>query len=278
MIRPLPKNSRFPHKPQYGNRQIMNNFHKQPPLLTILTALAAERKILANPPAADITIRQCGMGCESAYRQVSELSAGTMLGNIGVSGGMAPGLAPGTIILVDGIYNQCFRLSCLKKSYHLNVALMDMLEAVLREQGIGYRRGMVLCVDEPLLTPADKAKAHDRTGALAVDMESAGVAEAALRKGLPFFCLRVICDPAKRGVERELLQGVDDRGNSRPFHLMAAVCRQPRLFFGLLRMAGDFSQAAAGMRRAWDVIRQPLLDFSSAESAARSPDGNGQGL
>ena len=155
---------------------------------------------------------------------------------------------------------------------------MDMLEAVLKEQGIGYRRGMVLCVDEPLLTPADKARAHGRTGALAVDMESAAVAEVALQKGTPFFCLRVICDPAERGVERELLQGVDYRGNSRPFHLMAAVCRRPRLVGGLLRMAGDFSQAAAGMRRAWDVIRQPLLDFSSAESSARSPDSHGQSL
>ena len=256
----------------------MNNFHKQPPPLTILTALAAERKILANPPVADITIHQCGMGCESAYKQAPRLPAGTILGNIGVSGGMAPGLGPGTIILVDGICNQCFRPACLKASYQPDVALVDMLEAVLREQGIDYRRGTVLCVDEPLLTPADKAKAHDRTGALAVDMESAGVAEAALRMGLTFFCLRVVCDPAQRGVARELLQGVDDRGNSRPFHLLATVCGHPRLFSGVLRMAGDFSRAATGMRRAWHVIRQPLLDCSTAESATRSPDGHGQGL
>ncbi len=254
----------------------MNKFHYQPPRLTIVTALAAERKILAGLSAPDISLLQSGMGCESAYRQASGLPAGTMLGNIGVSGGMAPGLAPGTIILVDGIYNQCVRPACLKTSYQPDVALVDMVESVLKEQGIGYRRGMVLCVDEPLLTPADKARAHDRTGALAVDMESAGVAEAALRTGSPFFCLRVVCDPAERGLEQALLAGVDHRGNSRLLPLLAAVCRRPSLVSGLVRMAGDFSQAAAGMRRAWKAIRQPLLDFS--QSAARSPDGHGQGL
>ena len=254
----------------------MNNFYDQPPLLTIVTALAAERKILAGLSAPDISILQSGMGCESAYRKASGLPAGTILGNIGVSGGTDPRLAPGTIILVDGIYNQCVRPACQKTSYQPDVALVDMLEAALRGQGIGYRRGAVLCVDEPLLTPADKTRTHDRTGALAVDMESAGVAEAAQRKGLPFFCLRVVCDPAGRGLERALLAGVDQRGNSRLLPLVVAVCRRPRLFFSLLRMAGDFSQAAASMRRTWKVIQPVLHDL--ARSAARSPDGHGQGL
>ncbi len=253
----------------------MNNFCQQP-LLTILTALAAERKILASRPAGDISIVQCGMGCESAYKKASGLVGQTILGSIGVSGAMALGLAPGTVILADNICTQCLQPAYLQRSYRLNVALVDMLEAVLNEQGIGYRRGMVLCVDEPLLTPVDKAKAHGRTGALAVDMESAAVAEAALQKGTPFFCLRVICDPAWRGLEQALLAGIDNRGNSRPFHLVAAVCRRPRLVGSLVRMAGDFSRAAAGMARAWEVIRQPLLDF--VESAARSSDGHGQGL
>ena len=254
----------------------MNNFSHHQPGAAIMTALAAERKILATHSLSDISIYQCGMGCESAYGKASGLPAGTMVGSIGVSGGLAPDLAPGSVIVADTVYTQCRQSVCPQDLYYPDAQLTALLEMALRGQGIDYRRGPVLCVDRPMLTPAAKARAHYRTGALAVDMESAGVAEAARRKGLPFFCLRVICDPAWRGVAPELMKGVDDRGNSRPFHLAAAVGRRPRLFFSLLRMAGDFYQAAASMRRTWKVIQPALHDL--ARSAARSPDSYGQGL
>ena len=276
----------------------MNNFRTRFSGVTIVAALAAERKILAarekrlqkevagrkalsGPSSAEATFLQSGMGCAAARETALRAAAGTIIGNIGVSGALAPDVMPGTVILADAVYARGHRPAFMQAVYRPNAQLVKMLESVLMEQGIGYRRGRILCVDEPLLTRADKAKAHDHSGALAVDMESAGVAEAALQMGLPFFCLRVICDPAQRGFEEELLCGVDDRGNSRPLSLIAAVCRRPRLVGGLLRMAGDFSQAAAGMRRTWDAIRQPLFDFVSAGyfagSAARPQHSNDQG-
>ncbi len=273
----------------------MNNFCTQFSGVTIVTALAAERKILAaresrftrqlegrktilNRPLKEITILQSGMGCTAAGKTALRGVDGIILGNIGLSGGLAPGLLPGTVILADSIYTRCHRSAFTQAIYQPDTRLVEMLESVLKEQGIEYRRGRILCVDDPLLTPTDKAQAHDCTGALAVDMESAGVADAALRAGQLFFCLRVVCDPAKRGLERELFQGVDARGNSRLLYLIAAVCRRPALLGGLLRMAGDFSQAAAGMRRTWDAIRQPLVDLALVESAARPKNGHGQCL
>ena len=48
----------------------------------------------------------------------------------------------------------------------------------------------------PVETVAAKAKLADETGALAVDMETAAVAEACGRAGVPMLAVRVISDPA----------------------------------------------------------------------------------
>ena len=55
--------------------------------------------------------------------------------------------------------------------------------------------GTFVTVDGPLQDPERKAEIGSRWGAIAVDMETAGVAEAAEAAGVPWFSLRVILDP-----------------------------------------------------------------------------------
>lgn len=242
----------------------MNNFHKKHCRLIILTVIGAERKILVGKAMkAEGTTRiiQCGMGCRGVFDVGLGLSEGTIIGSIGLSGGLAPGLPPGTIVLVESIHNHCRQPDYLQPRYQLDSHLVDLMESVLNSQGIECRRGSLLCASQPLFSVQDKAAAYFKTGAIAVDMESAGAAEAAMRLGLPFFCLRVICDPAERTLAGELLNGVDEKGNSRPFRLLGALCRRPRLIADLWRMVGDYSRAATGMGRAWEVIEKPLLDI-----------------
>jgi hypothetical protein len=109
-------------------------------------------------------------------------------------------------------------------------------------------------------------------------MESAGAAEAARQALSPFFCIRIICDPAGRNVAKELLAGVDNRGNSRPMRLINPLVRHPMLLIPLIKLAGDFSLAMAGMRRVWKVVQKPLVDYAGSASATRTSDGDRQGL
>lgn len=79
-----------------------------------------------------------------------------------------------------------------------------------RELGSGLRErlagvaplhaGLLVSVEIPVATVAEKARLGSDTGALAVDMESAGVADAAVGAGVPFAVLRVIVDEAGRAV------------------------------------------------------------------------------
>jgi adenosylhomocysteine nucleosidase len=74
------------------------------------------------------------------------------------------------------------------------------IRAALGDAGIPAESGAVLTVDTPLRTPASKHAAHRRTGAVAVDMEAAGVAQAAEELKIPWLALKAVVD----GVEDPL--------------------------------------------------------------------------
>jgi len=150
--------------------------------------------------------------------------------------------------------------------YIPSVQLLSILEATLKQSGLLYRIGPLLCTPQPIDSPVAKAVAYRKTGALAVDMESAGAAEVARQAALPFFCIRVVCDPAGRRVEKKLFIGVDSRGNNRPMRLINPLIRRPWLLAQLFSMARDFNQARVSMRRVWDVTQQPLANAAGSDS------------
>ncbi len=265
----------------------MDYISRQSPKVIILTALAAEAKALAgrkkNTPKGDrlgtgrqdcladeASIIKCGVGRDKMLAVAApQLEKNAIVGNIGVSGGLAPELVPGTVILGDRIITAENYNTTYQDSYIPDSRLLEILELVLREYGLSYRRGPLLCTPQPLGQIAAKAAAYKETGALAVDMESAGAAEAARQARSPFFCIRVICDPAERKLERQLLAGVDDHGNNRPRRLLVPLLRRPLLVIPLLRMARDFSLALAGMKLVWTVTQGPLCRLCREQFIAR---------
>jgi adenosylhomocysteine nucleosidase len=68
--------------------------------------------------------------------------------------------------------------------------------------GLVPRFGRILHADFVLATPEQKREAGARSGALAVDMESAAVAAWARQRGLPALALRVIFDERDRPLPR----------------------------------------------------------------------------
>ncbi|NOQ47329.1 MAG: hypothetical protein GQ559_11795 [Desulfobulbaceae bacterium] len=266
----------------------MNDIRKPPAVLTILTALAGEAKTLVErkknkkkdttfvsrrhtSESGTTVIIQCGIGRDTLLRVAApQLKNTSIVGNIGVSGGLAPDLVPGTVILGDQIVTSGNHHTTYQAIYTPSAQLLDILESTLKKNALPYRRGPLLCTPQPLDSPEKKAAAYLKTGALAVDMESAGAAEAARQAALPFFCIRVVCDPAGRRVEKKLLAGVDNRGNSRPMQLINPLIRRPWLLAHLFIMARDFYRALAGMRRVWNVAQKPLVDFADSNSTARA--------
>jgi hypothetical protein len=129
---------------------------------------------------------------------------------------------------------------------------------------VAVHGGALASVATPVLTPADKRALFTATGAAAVDMEAAGIAEAAATLGLPWLTVKAVLDPADRAVPSFLLAGAAADGALRPWALATAACRPRRLrallaFARLSRHAlarlGWAAEALVGARARLDAIR-----------------------
>jgi len=151
--------------------------------------------------------------------------------SFGIAAGLAPDLAPGTVVQADA------------------VVLPDGTRIAAQSANAVALTGAIAGVDAPLLGPAGKAALHARTGALAADMESHVVAVAAQAAGVPFAVLRAVADPADRRVPAWALVGLGPDGALRPLAVLRGLVSRPGDLPALLRLARDSGAALAALRR-----------------------------
>ena len=191
---------------------------------------------------------QSGMGMENAFSAALWLAEEGVaaLGSCGVSGGLDQRLVPGDVVLADAVWLEgeeaCH--SIWKREGGAVEAASDHFSGPKRRN---VHWGSIITVRQPVLTKAHKKSLFERTGALAVDMESAAVAQAAYEMHLPFFALRAVCDPADVSIPESLYLCVDHKGRPRFFHLIWQLFKEPSLMPHLLRMRREFAAATAGI-------------------------------
>jgi hypothetical protein len=103
-------------------------------------------------------------------------------------------------------------------------------------------RGRIVAAVGMIKTPEDRARLAAATGGVAVDMESAAVADVAARRGLPFAAVRAITDGPESRLVLDWDRYRDSQGRLRT---MAAV-------FGALRTPGGVAE----MRQLWYASRK----------------------
>jgi adenosylhomocysteine nucleosidase len=96
-------------------------------------------------------------------------------------------------------------------------------------------------------TPADKAAAFRDSGAAAVDMESAAVAEVAAHHRLPFIAVRVIVDTAADRLPRAVVNA-SGAGRLRIGRLLAGLVVAPAEIAGLIRLTQRYRIAIRSLR------------------------------
>jgi adenosylhomocysteine nucleosidase len=154
--------------------------------------------------------------------------------SFGVAGGLAPELKPGTCIIGSGvIVDGQERPTDARWSHRLQRIIPDTVY------------GPLLGVRHPIALARDKRALHQKTGALAVDMESHVVARAAARHGVPLAAIRVVVDPVERTIPRSALAGARPDGTIDPVAVVRSLMRYPRDLIGLLRMSLDARAARA---------------------------------
>jgi adenosylhomocysteine nucleosidase len=122
--------------------------------------------------------------------------------------------------------------------------------------GTVLHRGRLLCMPELVTDPRDKQRLSEEYRALAVDMETAAVAQFCHAHRVPFGCLRVISDgfdTPLSGRLATLLRG----GRVSPVRLAAALARSPALIVEMCRLATATRRAARLLARGLEELLGP---------------------
>lgn len=172
---------------------------------------------------------------------------------LGVSGGLAPGLNAADLVLAEAV---CLTGCAGPASVPLSRAWAKQALSVVQAAALAgdprfkVRLGRVVSLDQPVLSPTRKAEVWRRHSALAADLESAGVAEAATGAGLPLLVLRAVCDCSDRHLSPELPRLLDEQGRVKPSRLLCSLARRPALLADLLASQREFSAALESLRLA----------------------------
>jgi hopanoid-associated phosphorylase len=163
------------------------------------------------------------------------------LASFGLAGGLDPALRPGDVILAD-------RVAGDDAIFQADGAWHARAHALLQGE-TDLTGGLLAGADVTVGTPEEKRRLHEKTGAIAVDMESPAVAATARQFNLPFLAVRVIADTADRRVPAWLSRVIDEAGAVKPGAFCAGLLKRPGDLAAIVRLARANRRALASLRR-----------------------------
>jgi len=214
----------------------------------IVTGMISEAGCLDQLPATDAQycdLRFCAGGspgrAESGAENLLADGAGALI-SFGVAGALDPQLRPGDLLVADTI------VSGDGNRYDTTPAWSDGVARTF-EAATTVRRGVIATTETPIITAEAKRSTGRALGAIAVDMESARVAAAAARGGIPFIAIRAIGDPASRDLPKAALAGLAPDGATRPAAVIAQLALRPWDLLSLIQLGKETARALKTLRR-----------------------------
>jgi len=193
-----------------------------------------------------------GMGAERARRAAQLLAdrGARQLVSWGLAGGLQPGLASGRMLCPTGV------LDSRGERYPVTAELQTLCLARVCP---GAETGDLISWDEVLFDPTQKQALYRDSGALAIDMETAAIAQVARERNLDFVVLRSVFDPAEQVLPESILNNTDAWGAVKLSGLTVALLRRPAdllLLPGLVQLARRSGQSLKAMASALPTLAQ----------------------
>jgi adenosylhomocysteine nucleosidase len=219
-------------------------------------ALEGLQGFRAQIGARDFTVIGHGIGhvraTDASRRAFDQIGAPELVIGTGVIGALSSGLKPGDLVLSDRVLATHSDGQPAKQVFTTDDTHLSAVRRSLAIAGIEYSTGAILTSHRVLATGAEKRRAKESTGAIAVDMESAALAAEALTRGVPFLALRAVLDE----VDDEVFgaEVADEEGNVRPIAATSFLMRHPATILKLPRIVRNLSRATESIADALTAI------------------------
>jgi adenosylhomocysteine nucleosidase len=192
---------------------------------------------------------------ETARRAMESLAPADLAIATGLAGALTDRLQTGDLVLADRLI---LDRGLVPDGETIGATPADLacFGSALVARRIKFTTGPILTAAQILRDGRAKRDAGARTGALAVDMESAVIAAEARRRGIRFACLRAVLDSVDEEIVGAELAGPG--GEVRPLAAAAFVLRNPAAVAGLARMMRSVNRATAALADALAALIEPL--------------------
>ena len=205
---------------------------------------------------------------ETARRAFDLIPNAELVIGTGVVGALSGGLKPGDLVLCDRTIMMHGDGRVDDQVIAISAEHLRAIGSSLATAGIAYSTGAILTSHRVLATGAEKRRAKESTGAIAVDMETAAVAAEATARGLPFVAIRAVLDE----VDDEIFgaEMADENGKVKPLAATSFLLRNPATMLKLPRMIRNLSRATAAIADALMAIAHEGQD-PAATKRGRDP-------
>lgn len=195
-----------------------------------------------------------GIGAERARLAAEKLikKGVTSLISWGTAGALVPNLSAGSLVVPQKVLLPGCGLFLADEEWH------NRLETRLK-MDVDFQSGPILQSDRVLRNPQGKMALAKKCGGIAVDMESAAVAEAALSANIPFVAIRAISDSVNMNIPLGALTAFDELGKLRLVRMLKTLGRRPHDLFRLIQLARGFQAALRTLKTVLTLTNYRLL-------------------
>ena len=217
-------------------------------MIGIIAALPLEARCLIGRMLApgqrvelnDFTgwVQPCGIGRENALHTAQSLldAGATALLSWGTAGGLDPALGAGTLVLPRHV------IAADQSKFPVDEVWRNRLDERVSRH-VATCGGILLESLSVFTRPSQKQAMAKYPGAVAVDMESAAVAQVAHHAGVPFVAVRAIADRAITPIPSSAMAAVDDYGRLQVLPLIASLLVHPGELPALIALGRAFRAA-----------------------------------
>jgi len=219
-----------------------------------VTGIRLEEKLLLKTfkrQGLPAPMTACAGGTVEGARKVARAlieQGATRLISFGVCGGLAPDIKSGDLILADHIMMEGATLS-VDPAWHKKIS----------QQLPDAKTGTIVSVKEAVTTPQAKARIFAQSGAVAVDVETYAVMQAAKAHNLPGLIIRAVLDPADQALPQAALGGVNANGETQIWPVIKGLIRRPQDLPDLIRLGRQNKQACKVLEGAIEDCRGAIV-------------------